>query len=129
MGTREQTMEINVLARQGKGIRAIAQEMGLSKNTVRKYLRQPEAAREYGPRPRRGSKLDPFKEGRRGGPEEDTGYGSPAGDPASRAVAARPRSCGFGWPRSVPRNLNRRRLASRSLLDIRRRSTGLGGGS
>lgn len=49
---------IRTLATQGQSIRAIALETGLARNTVRKYLRgMPEAA----PRPRRSSKLDPFK--------------------------------------------------------------------
>lgn len=50
---------IRALAAQGLSIRAIAAETGIARNTVRKYLRgTPEAA----PRPRRGSKLDPFKD-------------------------------------------------------------------
>lgn len=49
---------IRDLSAQGKSIRAIADETGIARNTVRKYLRgTPTAA----PRPRRGSKLDPFK--------------------------------------------------------------------
>lgn len=39
MLTQEQAVEINVLARQGYGIKAIARELGLSRNTIRKYLR------------------------------------------------------------------------------------------
>jgi len=50
---------IRALAAQGKSIRAIAEQTGLARNTIRKYLRgTPEAA----PRPRRSSKLDPFKD-------------------------------------------------------------------
>jgi transposase len=50
---------IRDLATQGKSIRAIVAETGIARNTVRKYLRgTPVAA----PRPRRPSKLDPFKE-------------------------------------------------------------------
>lgn len=49
---------IRELAAQGHSIRTIAAETGIARNTVRKYLRgTPEAA----PRPRRQSKLDPFK--------------------------------------------------------------------
>lgn len=49
---------IRELAAQGHSIRTIAAETGTARNTVRKYLRgTPETA----PRPRRLSKLDPFK--------------------------------------------------------------------
>lgn len=53
-------MEVRVLARHGKGVREIARDLGLSRNTVRRYLRDPEAAR-YRARPPRESKLDPYK--------------------------------------------------------------------
>ena len=58
---KEECMEIRILRRQGKSLRAIAKEIGLSINTVRKYL-----AREEGPKyksrmPRIG-KLDAYKE-------------------------------------------------------------------
>ena len=53
-------MEIKVLARQGKSIKAIARELGVSRNTVRRYLRD-EARAEYGPRGPRSTKLDSFK--------------------------------------------------------------------
>ena len=47
------------LATKGYSIRRIAQEIGLARNTVRKYLRgSPEAK----PRKKRASKLDPFKD-------------------------------------------------------------------
>lgn len=53
-------MEVRVMARQGKGIREIAREMGISRNTVRKYLREsgPPGYKERAPRP---TKLDPYK--------------------------------------------------------------------
>ena len=41
MLTQEQAVEIRVLRRQGMGIRAIAKELGLSRRTVRRYLRLP----------------------------------------------------------------------------------------
>lgn len=56
----EAALEIRVLHRHGKSIREIARETGLSRNTVRRYLRDEEAAR-YKPRPPRLTKLDPFK--------------------------------------------------------------------
>lgn len=61
MLTQEQAVEIRVLARRGESVRAIAKELGCSRNTVRRYLRDEEAAR-YGPREARACKLDPFKE-------------------------------------------------------------------
>lgn len=39
MLTKEATMEIKILSRQGMSIRAISRELGISRNTVRKYLR------------------------------------------------------------------------------------------
>jgi transposase len=49
---------IRELAVQGKPIRTIAKELGLARNTVRKYLR---AGTEAQARPQRPSKLDPYK--------------------------------------------------------------------
>ena len=50
---------IRELLTEGKSIRAIADEIGVARNTIRKYLRgTPTAA----PRPRRATKLDPFKD-------------------------------------------------------------------
>src|SRR5258708_14310849 len=43
-----------------RDIREIARETGVARNTVRRYLRDEEAAR-YKPRPPRSTKLDPFK--------------------------------------------------------------------
>jgi len=43
MLTQEETMEIRVLARQGRSIRQIARELRVSRNTVRRYLREEEA--------------------------------------------------------------------------------------
>jgi transposase len=56
----EEALEIRVLHRHGKGIRDIARDTGISRNTVRRYLRDKEATR-YKPRPPRPAKLDPFK--------------------------------------------------------------------
>lgn len=54
-------MEIHVLHRQGKSIRAIANELGVSRNTVRRYLRDLTIVPQYPERARRATKLDPFK--------------------------------------------------------------------
>jgi len=56
----EAALEIRVLHRHGQSIREIAREAGVARNTVRRYLRDEEAAR-YKPRPPRRTKLDPFK--------------------------------------------------------------------
>lgn len=53
-------MEIHVLHRQGMGIRAIARELNISRNTVRRYLRDIAKMPEYGRREARPSKLAPF---------------------------------------------------------------------
>lgn len=48
------------MARRGMGVREIARELGCSRNTVKRYLRDAEASR-YGPREPRATKVDPFK--------------------------------------------------------------------
>jgi transposase len=60
MLTQEQAVEIQVLRRQGQSVRRIARETGLSRNTVRRYLREQRKA-SYGPRAARPCKLDPHK--------------------------------------------------------------------
>jgi transposase len=60
--TREQAVEIRVLRRQGRSIRAIARETGLSRVTVRRYLEDPGSAARYGPREPRPTKLGPYIE-------------------------------------------------------------------
>src|SRR2546428_4396991 len=54
--------KIHDLAAQGKSIQDIAIQLGIARNTVRKYLRHPELVAMPHPRPNRRSKLDPFKE-------------------------------------------------------------------
>lgn len=54
-------MEIRILHRQGLGIRAIARRLGVSRNTVRKALREGEPPR-YRREAVRVSKLDPYKD-------------------------------------------------------------------
>jgi IS30 family transposase len=56
MLTQEEAVEIRVLARRGVGLREIARQMGCSRNTVRRYLRDAEADR-YKPRASRATKL------------------------------------------------------------------------
>ena len=60
MLTQEDAVEIRVMARRGESVRAIAKELGCSRNTVRRYLREPAALR-YGPRAPRLQKLSPYQ--------------------------------------------------------------------
>jgi transposase len=48
------------MARRGEGLRSIARQLGCSRNTVRRYLREKAACR-YGPRAARACKLDAYK--------------------------------------------------------------------
>lgn len=61
MLSKEGIMEIKVLARQGHGVREIAREMHVSRNTVRRYLRDAAAGEKKAP-PRRAHKLDPHRD-------------------------------------------------------------------
>lgn len=54
-------MEVRVLARRGAKVKEIARELGISKNTVKRYLRDPQAGR-YKPRSPRPRKLDLYIE-------------------------------------------------------------------
>lgn len=56
----EVALEVWVLHRHGKGVREIARDTGLSRTTVRRYLRDRAAVR-YKARLPRATKLDPFK--------------------------------------------------------------------
>lgn len=63
MLSQEQHVEISVLIRQGLSIRAIARQMGCSRNTIRRHLKL-QAQRQpvvYGPRAQRVGKLVPFE--------------------------------------------------------------------
>lgn len=62
MLTQELSVEIHVLSRQGLSIKAIARQLGLSRNTVRRYLRQPPSVPQYPERAPRPTKLDPFQD-------------------------------------------------------------------
>jgi transposase len=62
MLTQERAVEIRVLARQGLGIKAIARELEVSRNTVRKYLRGEVVGATYQRRKStRQPKLESFK--------------------------------------------------------------------
>jgi transposase len=61
MLTKESQVEIEVLHRQGKSIREIVRETGLSRNTVRRVLRG-EHDERYGPRRHQPSKLGPYQD-------------------------------------------------------------------
>lgn len=61
MLTAEERMELEVLMKHGAGIRELARVTGSSRNTVRRYLREGEAAAVRKPAPRRAEKRDPFK--------------------------------------------------------------------
>ena len=55
----ERCMEIRILRKQGKSLRAIAGEVGVSVNTVRKYLTDDQVSR-HKRRAAKASKLEPF---------------------------------------------------------------------
>lgn len=61
MLTVEERMEITVLKKHGESIHGIARSLGVSRNTVRRYLREGDAAATRKPGPKRAEKLDPFK--------------------------------------------------------------------
>src|SRR5471030_2956527 len=58
---KEIQVEIEVLHRQGKGVREIARDTGIARNTVRAILRG-QSDGQYGPRSARSSKLDEHKD-------------------------------------------------------------------
>lgn len=62
MLTEVDIMEIKILARRGMGIRTIARELGISKNTVRKYLRGEACKPDDHRGPGRPRKLAPYED-------------------------------------------------------------------
>lgn len=54
-------MSIQILHKQGLSQRAIARELGVSRNTVKKHLTAPQDKPTYAKRPARATKLDPYK--------------------------------------------------------------------
>ncbi len=57
----EEVVEVHILYKQGKSIRAIARELGISRNTVKRYLNAPDQKPIYLPRETRPQKLDAYK--------------------------------------------------------------------
>lgn len=57
----EEQMEIAVLKKHGESIHGISRSLGVSRNTVRRYLREGEVAAVRKPGPKRAEKLDPYK--------------------------------------------------------------------
>ncbi|MBS9926383.1 IS21 family transposase [Vibrio alginolyticus] len=60
MINQEQLVEIHVLHQQGRSIRRIAKDLGISRNTVRTYLRDKSKAPVYPERQSRPTKLQPY---------------------------------------------------------------------
>ncbi len=58
----EEQMELEILRRHGESVRELARSTGRSRNTVRRYLREGEAACLRKAAPPRVEKLDPYKE-------------------------------------------------------------------
>ena len=61
MVSTEELMTIKILHKQGYSKRAIARQLGLSRNTVTKHLREDVEEPVYQARPEVAHKLDPFK--------------------------------------------------------------------
>ena len=83
MLTAEEKMELEVLRKHGAGIRELARVTGWSRNTVRRYLREGDAAAVRKAAPKRAEKLDPKRLHRR------SSEGSGAGSDASRRFVPR----------------------------------------
>jgi transposase len=62
MLTEESIMEIKIMSRRGMSVRAIAGELGISRNTVRKYLRGEAVQEPTGRGPGRPRKLAPYED-------------------------------------------------------------------
>ncbi|SUA60358.1 Transposase and inactivated derivatives [Oligella urethralis] len=62
MLTQEMVVTIHVLNKQGYSIKAISRELGIARNTVRKYIRNDDAMPRYQRKSARPSKLDPYKD-------------------------------------------------------------------
>jgi len=62
MITTEELMKIKILYKQGYSQRAIARELNISRNTVKRYLNSDAYVPKYKSREKQETKLDPFKE-------------------------------------------------------------------
>lgn len=62
MVTFETVMEIKILHKQGMSCRAIARELGISRNTVKRYLQAKSEPPKYTPRPAVASLLDEYRD-------------------------------------------------------------------
>lgn len=62
MFTFETVMEIKIQHKQGMSSRAIARELGISRNTVKRYLRAQSEPPKYTPRPAVASLLDEYRD-------------------------------------------------------------------
>ena len=67
-------MDIITLHRSGVKQRAIARKLGISRNTVKKYIDNPDLAFEQAPNRHRKSRLDPYIDNIKAWIEEDNGY-------------------------------------------------------
>ena len=61
MISKEELMKIEILHQQGHSQRAIARELGISRNTVKRYLQKQIDQPKYSARPKTGSVLDKYK--------------------------------------------------------------------
>ena len=61
MISKEELMKIQILHQQGYSQRSIAKQLGISRNTVKKYLTHNLTEPRYSARPTKGSKLDAYK--------------------------------------------------------------------
>lgn len=61
MISKEELMKIQIMNQQGMSQRAIAKQLGISRNTVKRYLRKALNEPKYCPRPKTSSKLEHYK--------------------------------------------------------------------
>ncbi len=76
MLTAEERMELDILRKHGAGVRELARATGHSRNTVRRYLREGEAAVVRKRGPKRAEKLGCARSGRGARPDPGDGVAS-----------------------------------------------------